>query len=223
MFFSDAEITSYYEALKYTVKLVWTGNITTTTLPDPLPPGYKTRQNATHQGQTSIRMNLDVLNTVLLSLHPEGVTELQPFKALLLLEGHTGTRRTEPEYYEDLVFYLANLPDNYTAQVALMGWFLTLTSKMTGYRISGLGVAPCGQIQQDREAVDAYLRKMETLAAAMAVEKNWNQHQVKLLVSWTSMIILFPSTPSSRRCMWTLRTCTTASGRTGQITLLCAC
>ena len=38
--------------------------------------------------------------------------------------------------------WLKNIPDNYTAQLAIMGWFLTLTSKMTGYTIPGVGVAP---------------------------------------------------------------------------------
>ena len=35
--------------------------------------------------------------------------------------------------------WLKNIPDNYTAQLAIMGWFLTITSKMTGYTIPGVG------------------------------------------------------------------------------------
>ena len=33
--------------------------------------------------------------------------------------------------------WLHNLPTNYPGQLAIMGWFLTLTSKMTGFRIPG--------------------------------------------------------------------------------------
>ena len=35
-----------------------------------------------------------------------------------------------------------NILDNYTTQLVTMGCFLILTSKMTGYTIPGVGVAP---------------------------------------------------------------------------------
>ena len=73
--------------------------------------------------------------------------------------------------------WLANLPSNYTAQMALMGWFLTLTSKMTGYTIPGVGVAPGGIIEQQTDAIAHYLMDMETLADAMAVKKSWDRPQ----------------------------------------------
>ena len=71
--------------------------------------------------------------------------------------------------------WLKNIPDNYTAQLAIMGWFLTLTSKMTGYNIPGVGVAPGGVIEQPRDAIAHYLNDMETLADAMAVKKYWDR------------------------------------------------
>ena len=77
--------------------------------------------------------------------------------------------------------WLKNIPDNYTAQLAIMGWFLTLTSKMTGYTIPGVGVAPGGTIEQSRDAIAHYLMDMETLADAMAVKKNWDRPQYAIL------------------------------------------
>ena len=77
--------------------------------------------------------------------------------------------------------WLKNLPDNYCAQLALMGWFLTLTSKMTGYTIPGVGVAPGGEIKAPREAIGHYLMDMETLADAMAVKKYWDRPQYAIL------------------------------------------
>ena len=47
-------------------------------------------------------------------------------------------RSAGPEgHHADLHCWVRHLPTNYTAQLALMGWFLTLTSKMTGHRIPG--------------------------------------------------------------------------------------
>ena len=77
--------------------------------------------------------------------------------------------------------WLKNIPDNYTAQLAIMGWFLTLSSKMTGYNIPGVGVAPGGTIEQPRDAIAHYLMDMETLADAMAVKKNWDRPQYAIL------------------------------------------
>ena len=77
--------------------------------------------------------------------------------------------------------WLKNIPDNYTAQLAIMGWFLTITSKMTGYTIPGVGVAPGGIIEQPRDAIAHYLMDMETLADAMAVKKSWDRPQYAIL------------------------------------------
>ena len=77
--------------------------------------------------------------------------------------------------------WLANLPSNYTAQMALMGWFLTLTSKMTGFTIPDIGLAPGGKIEQSRDAIAHYLLDMETIADAMAVDKYWDRPQYAIL------------------------------------------
>ena len=77
--------------------------------------------------------------------------------------------------------WLANLPGNYTAQMALMGWFLTLTSKMTGFTIPDVGLAPGGKIEQSRDAIAHYLLDMETIADAMAVDKYWDRPQYAIL------------------------------------------
>ena len=77
--------------------------------------------------------------------------------------------------------WLQNTPDNYNAQLAIMGWFLTLTSKMTGYTIPGVGVAPGGTIEQPRDAIAHFLMDMETLADNMAVTNNWDSPQYAIL------------------------------------------
>ena len=84
-------------------------------------------------------------------------------------------------HHKNMPDWLKNIPDNYTAQLAIMGWFLTLTSKMTGYTIPGVGVAPGGTIEQPRDAIAHYLMDMETLADAMAVKKSWDRPQYAIL------------------------------------------
>ena len=83
-------------------------------------------------------------------------------------------------HHKNMPDWLKNIPDNYTAQLAIMGWFLTLTSKMTGYTIPGVGV-PGGAIEQPREVIAQYLSYYETLADAMAVKKNWDKPQYAIL------------------------------------------
>ena len=160
---------------------------------------------------------MDVLDTVLLSLHPEnmlndlslsdyareGLAELQQYHDLIHLDTHKGHdgyghRSVPPSchsyvillcrnqgptggHHKNMLVWLENIPDNYTAQLAIMGWFLTLTSKMTGYTIPGVGVAPGGTIEQPRDAIAHYLMDMETLADAMAVKKNWDRPQYAIL------------------------------------------
>ena len=167
-------------------------------------------------------VNVDVLDTVLLSLHPksklkglslsdytkEGLAEMQQFQDLIHMDIHkgydgygrrsvtlnrttrfrtsqvTGFHRSEGAYgghHQNMPVWLKNIPDNYTAQLAIMGWFLTLSSKMTGYTIPGVGVAPGGTIEQPRDAIAHYLMDMETLADAMAVKKNWDRPQYAIL------------------------------------------
>ena len=77
--------------------------------------------------------------------------------------------------------WLANLPSNYTAQMALMGWFLTLTSKLTGCTIPEVGVAPGGKFKFPRDHMARLLMDMETMADAMAAKKNWDRPQYAIL------------------------------------------
>ena len=136
-----------------------------------------------------------MLHTVLLSLHLEeelgdaeaelndytrtSLDELRPFHYLLFLKGQTGGW--------DLHMWLASLPDGYTAQLALMGWFLTLTAKMTGFTIPGVGMVPGGRIQMDRPEMAQHIEDMETVADAMNIEKDWNRPQVRLFMSWSCL------------------------------------
>ena len=76
---------------------------------------------------------------------------------------------------------MAKPPSNYTAQVALIGWFLTLTSKMTGFTIPDVGLDHGGKIEQSRDAIAHYLLDMETNADAMVVDKYWNRPQYAIL------------------------------------------
>merc|ERR1711990_672846 len=186
--FTDAKKTNYLEAVKYVANLVWNE--------------YQTKQAHSHPDQSGALVNVDVLDTVLLSLHPksklkslslsdytrEGLAEMEQFQDLIHMDIHKGYdgygRRSQGAYgghHQNMPVWLKNIPDNYTAQLAIMGWFLTLTSKMTGYTIPGVGVAPGGTIEQPRDAIAHYLMDMETLADAMAVKKNWDRPQYAIL------------------------------------------
>jgi len=179
--------TNYLDAVKFVAHLVWNE--------------YQTKQAHSHPDQTSALVNLDVLNTVLLSLHPaelvedmelsdytrDGLAELHQLDLLILLEGHTGHdgqgARSEGHtgHHRHLQDWLHNLPTNYTAQLAIMGWFLTLTSKMTGFRMPGVGLAPGGLIHRARQEVELFLEDMETVADLMAERTNWNLPQYAIL------------------------------------------
>jgi len=162
---------------------------------------YQAKQTGGQEDTNSAMINKDVLDTVLLSLHPpemldtmelsaytrEGLAELRQFHNLILLARHRGyagqgARSEGPAgHHKDLQNWLKNLPSNYTAMLTIMGWFLTLSSKMTGYTIPGISMAPGGKIEHDRSEVDHYLEDMETMADAMANEKNWNLPQYAIL------------------------------------------
>ena len=76
---------------------------------------------------------------------------------------------------------MPDVPNNYTAQLAIMGWFLTLTSKLTGCTIPEVGVAPGGKFEFPRDHMARLLMDMETMADAMAVKKNWDRPQYAIL------------------------------------------
>ena len=118
--------------------LVWNGEtITNSLMLTSTMAEYQTKQAHSHPDQTSALVNLDVLNTVLLSLHPaelvedmelsdytrDGLAELHQLDMLILLEGHTGHdgqgARSEGHtgHHRHLQDWLHNLPTNYTAQL----------------------------------------------------------------------------------------------------------
>ena len=185
--FTDHEKTNYLDAVKYVANLVWTE--------------YQTKQSHSHPDQGGALVNCDVLDTAVLSLHPaellkdmelseytrKGLAELHQFNNLIMLERHTGHDKKgwrgegHKGHHSDLQKNLKNLPDNYTAQLAIMSWFLTLSSKMTGFRIPGVGLAPGGVIEHDRQEVAIYIEDMETIADAMAEHKNWSWPQYAIL------------------------------------------
>jgi len=186
--FTDSEKTNCLEAVKFVANLVWNE--------------YQAKKAHSHPDHSSALANLDVLNTILLSLHPaskikdldlsdytrEGLAEMQQLQDLIhvdVIKGYDGCGRRSKGatwvHHKDMPKWLANLPSNYTAQMALMGWFLTLTSKMTGFTIPDVGRAPGGTIEQPRDAISHYLLDMETIVDAMAVQKNWDRPQYAIL------------------------------------------
>ena len=110
--FTDAKKTTYLEAVKYVANLVWNGEMIILTsfycnLFSHLwlyPPEYQTKQAHSHPDQSSALVNVDVLDTVLLSLHPksklkdlslsdytrEGLAEIQQFQDLIHMDIHKG-------------------------------------------------------------------------------------------------------------------------------------
>ena len=169
----DAQHTRRHDLVKFVAHLVWNE--------------YQAKQAHSHPVQTSALVNMEVLNTVLLSLHPpmvlanmdlsaytrDGLAELHQFEKLVLEPG-----ACDPT---DLQDWLHNLPTNYPGQLAIMGWFLTLTSKMTGYRIPEAGLAPGGLYQLDSQQVEHCLASMETVADAMAEKSHWKWPQYAIL------------------------------------------
>ena len=64
---------------------------------------------------------------------------------------------------------------NYSAQLCLMGWFLTLSSKMTGFKIPGVKkMMVGGRIQKQKSEVTRHLSTMENISEAMYKNNYWN-------------------------------------------------
>ena len=124
--FDDKDETDYYDSLEFCADLVWNGEfvlditiVRVFTL--TLSPEYQVKQQEGHPRTDTALVNVDVLDTVLLSLHPkskvpsevsertkEGLKELHCFAALIHLE-----KVTKAEM-EDL---LESLPDRYSCQL----------------------------------------------------------------------------------------------------------
>jgi len=57
---------------------------------------------------------------------------------------------------------------NYSACVCLMGWFLTLSSKMTGFKIQGVQKMLVGcRIKKEKKKVAKHLSNMVKITQAM--------------------------------------------------------
>jgi len=167
MVFNDESTnTDYLDCVKFCADLVW--------------HEYQVKQEEAHPRPDTALVNTDVLDTVLLSLHPaevveaseevsqrskEGLAQLHRFYALIKLE------KVEEEEMKAL---LENLPDEYAAMLALMCWFVTLASKMTGIEIPGVGMAPGGKIVKPEQEVKEHLFNMVLVAEAMSASMHWN-------------------------------------------------
>ena len=103
--FDDKDETDYYDSLEFCADLVWNGelvldNIIFRILTLILSPEYQVKQVESHPREDTALVNVDVLDTVLLSLHPEskvkasevsertreGLKELHCFNALIHLD-----------------------------------------------------------------------------------------------------------------------------------------
>jgi len=172
IYFTDMEKTTYLAAIKWNARLIWNE--------------YFEKQN--HKFSTSDTdqaiVNTDVLNTALLSLHPrwlvqgmdnissrtkDALEELAPFRPLILLE-------VDGYPFQIIEKGMEAIPRfNYSFMECLMGWFLTLTSKMTGLNIPGIDrMTVGGRIEKERSHVESYIHAMINFAEAMAEQKNWN-------------------------------------------------
>merc|ERR1711936_686939 len=163
--FEDKDETDYLDGLQFCGDLVWNE--------------YQVKQVDAHPRPDTALVNTDVLDTVLLSLHPaaqvktsevseqtkEGLKELHSFSDLIHLEKLTK---------EDMEHLLGNLPSSYACQLTLMAWFVTLASKMTGKEIPGVGKAPGGKIKKDVKEVEEHLNNFVAIAEAMHKANKWS-------------------------------------------------
>ena len=164
MTFTDRRQTSYLEAIKYNAELIWNE--------------YNIKQ---HKDTKLALVNTDVLNDALLSLHPTGLLldkdisensrmalqAMSKFRDLILLK----------DYSEDKVksWIEVSTSMNYSAQLFLMGWFLTLSSKMTGFKIPGVKkLMVGGRIQKGKKEIAKHLSTMEDISQAMYKNNYWN-------------------------------------------------
>merc|ERR1711936_357710 len=174
MTFTDEKQTTYLMAIKYNANLIW--------------ESYNLNQNMFSVDQQVAMVNTDVLNTSLLSLHPlelleekdisgrskKALADLSKFRDLILLK----------EYEKlDVQSWMEVAPNmNYSAQLCLMGWFLTLSSKMTDIKIPGVErMVVGGQIMKDRDEVIGHLTIMGNIAKEMYDKNYWARSQYSTL------------------------------------------
>ena len=168
--FNDRRNTTYLEAVKYSADIIWNK--------------YNTMQD---QDPTLATVNTDVLDVILLSLHPKGqikkrdisnasklaLTEMSKFKDLILLEDYSEMEA------QTWVWVKAATSDkmsqSYSAQMCLMTWFITLVSKMTGFKIPGVRkLMVGGRILKEKEEMIMYFTTITTITQAMSEKNSWN-------------------------------------------------
>merc|ERR1711970_242275 len=168
--FTDKKKTSYLEAVKYNADIVW--NV------------YNIKQDV---DPTLALVNTDVLDVVLLSLHPKGqiekkdisdaskraLTEVLKFQDLILLEDYSEMEAQTWAWVKAATS--DKMSKSYPAQMCLMAWFLTLVSKMTGFKIPGVQkLMVGGRILKKREEMVMYFTTITTITQAMSEKNNWN-------------------------------------------------
>ena len=140
MTFNDRRQTSYPEAIKYNADLIWN----------------KYNIKKYHDPYLALD-NEEVLGDALLSLHPirliknmkisknskKALMNVSKFRDLILLKDYS---KKEGKTWVKVATSM-----NYSAQLCLMGWFLTLSSKMTGFKVPGVKkMLVGGRIQKER-------------------------------------------------------------------------
>ena len=168
--FNDRRNTTYLEAVKYSADIVW--------------HKYNTKQD---QDPTLALVNTDVLDVVLLSLHPKGqirkkdisdaskiaLTEMNKFKDLILLEDYSEMEAQTWAWVK--AASSDKMSKSYSAQMCLMTWFITLVSKMTGFKIPGVKKLMLGgRILKEREEMVMYFTTITTITQAMSEKNSWN-------------------------------------------------
>ena len=166
--FTDRGKTTHLEALKYSADIVWYK--------------YNAKQD---QDPTLALVNTDVLDVVLLSLHPKGqikkkdisdatkvaLSEISCFKDLILLEDYSEMEA------QTWAWVKAASSDklSYAAKMCLMTWFIAMVSKMTGYKIPGVkNLKVGGRIRREREQMVMYFTTITTIIKAMSEKNSWN-------------------------------------------------
>ena len=168
--FNDKRETSYLEAIKYNANIVW--NM------------YNNKQDL---DPTLALVNTDVLDVVLLSLHPKGqvkkrdisdasrlaLSQMLKFQDLILLEDYSEMEAQSWTWVKSATS--DKMSKSYPAQMCLMTWFISLVSKMTGFKVPGIEkLMVGGRIMKNREEIVMYFTTITTITQAMAEKNHWN-------------------------------------------------
>ena len=166
---NDRRKTTYLEAVKYSANIIWN------------------KYNDQDKDFKVARVNLDVLDVVLLSLHPKGqlkkksisnasklaLSEIVKFKDLILLEDYSEMEAQTLAWVKAATS--DKMSESYPAQMCLMTWFVTLVSKMTGVKIPGVKkLMVGGKILKKREEMVMYFTTITRITQAMGEKNNWN-------------------------------------------------